>query len=89
MWRGFSGIPVPPHGGNPRAERKAGQPERIDSPRRAPRLLRLVLKVSTTALMKALHQKKAFTCLATRGKVDQRLAALDPATGAGERTNSG
>jgi hypothetical protein len=40
-------------------ERKAGQPERIDGPRRAHRPLRLLPIVSTWALMKELHQKKA------------------------------
>ena len=40
-------------------ERSAPQPEGIDGPRRARRQLSLLPLVSTIALMKALHQKKA------------------------------
>ena len=39
-------------------ERNAPQPEGIDGPRRAQRLLRFLHLVSTMALMKGLHQKK-------------------------------
>ena len=40
-------------------ERNAPQPEGIDGPRRARRQLKLKHIISTIALMKVLHQKKA------------------------------
>ena len=40
-------------------ERNAPQPEGIDGPRRAQRQLKLKRIISTIALMKVLHQKKA------------------------------